>query len=170
MSWKKDELCLLGIIKNPPGIFFLLLLAFPMVIVSLYSSSCFCCGFVFFVFFRMFAPSTHEHMVWCMKNRHTSEHKDKHIACVPVLMNLSCGFLGFYFESEAIMYPTPLSIYKPHLLRNWEMAGEWSSAQWMPVWKPWDAVLALGPFHSLLGCKKSSLEKCGCNSMRITLA
>lgn len=108
----------------------------------------------------------HEHMGRRGKNWHTRENKEKHVARVSMLMNIS--FL--FFVSEAIMYLTPLSTYEPHWLRSREITGEWSSAQWTPVGKPWDAVLAQGPFHSLLGCKKSSLVKCGCNSMHILLA
>lgn len=36
--------------------------------------------------------------------------------------------------------------------------------------KPWYAVLAQGPLHSLLSCKNSSLVKCGYNSVHISLA
>lgn len=139
--------------------------------VPLYSfTSFFCFAFVFSICFHMLDPSarTHEHTGWHGRNWHTSEHKDKHVACVYVRSySWIYHLLGFFFVSEVIMNPPPLSTYTSPIGSE---VGEWSSAQWMPVWKPWDDVLAQGPFDSLLGCKKSYLVKCGCNSMHITLA
>lgn len=111
----------------------------------------------------MSAPSahTHEDMGWCKEKWPTSEHKDEHVTCV-------CPYSQIYrFFCMRLLW---ICLHSVHTSPIGLEVGEWSSAQWTPVWKPWDAVLAQSPFDSLLGCEKSSSVKCGCNSVHIALS
>lgn len=87
------------------------------------------------------------------------------------IRHLVCFFPPFL--SEAFMYPTALSTCVAPLaqkLGNGSRMKQRTMNACLETMGCCYAVLALGPFYSLLGCKKSSLEKCGCNSVHITLA